>query len=689
MKIWSSLLLTLALVTAGFTQEIQTDSVTYLQEVILLEPERKSATGITQSARINAELLGENNPVDLAGPLNRVSGVYMMSGAINTNRITIRGVGARTPFGTDKLRLYYNDIPVTNGTGFSTIEAFDLEQLSEIEIIKGPKAIAYGTKLGGSILLGSGDASIERTVLSNKFTAGSYGLIKNSLVFSSSADSLDINLQYGHMDMEGFRENNRFDRDGLLLDAGYSINAKTRLNLLVNQINYRAEIPSSLGATAFAQDPRQAAFTWRQSQGFEQNRYTLTGLNLAYKFSDRLSTSTSVFYSYLDHYEPRPFNILDEFTNGFGFRTSLQGSMDWGNRPVEYSLGAELYKDEYHWATYENLYEENDGNGSLQGDRISDNREFRRQSNIYGSLLLPLFQNFYSQVGLNVNNTAYDFRDLFNSGESNKSARRDFKLIWMPSLSLEYRLAENTIFASLSRGFSNPSLEETLTPEGVINPDIKQESGLQYELGTSLALLSRRLRINLSLYRMDIRNLLVAERVGQDQFIGRNAGKTRHQGLEAEANYRLQLGTDISLEPYVSYSFSDHTFIRFVDEDNNYSGNPLTGVPRHRLQGGTQLKKGGFSWGLQYQYVDGIPLTDANTLYSDSFQLLGSSLGISHQLFKKMEMKINLGVDNIFDKRYARSVLINAVGFGGSEPRYFYPGPDRNFYGSLALAYIL
>ena len=52
-------------------------------------------------------------------------------------------------------------------------------------------------------------------------------------------------------------------------------------------------------------------------------------------------------------------------------------------------------------------------------------------------------------------------------------------------------------------------------------------------------------------------------------------------------------------------------------------------------------------------------------------------------------MGVNFGVNNVFDVIYARSVLINTQGFGGAEPRYYYPGDGRNFYGGLNLAYAL
>ena len=45
----------------------------------------------------------------------------------------------------------------------------------------------------------------------------------------------------------------------------------------------------------------------------------------------------------------------------------------------------------------------------------------------------------------------------------------------MPSLDLNYSLGRDSrIYLNISRGFTNPSLEESLAPDGVINPDISQ-----------------------------------------------------------------------------------------------------------------------------------------------------------------------------------------------------------------------
>lgn len=356
MKYYYLGLLMFCSVLACIGQEKEQDSVTYLEEVILYDPAGKPmATGITSSSIIGPEVFQNYSPVDLPASLNQISGVYVLSGALNTNRITIRGVGARTPFGTDKLRLYFNNIPVTDGTGFSTLEAFDLENLFTMEVIKGPKGSAFGANLGGTVLLQTKSPTQGSTSLNNSLTLGSYGLFKDNLGFSHQEGAFALELHYNHMDIDGYRDNSRFDRDAILLNASYDLSGISKLGLLVNHIDYTAQIPSSLSRTAFDDDPSQAAFTWAQAKGFEANRYTLVGLNHSLQLSGNLMNQTSLFYSYLDHYEPRPFNILDEFTNTYGFRTIFEGTYSSSVKPGEYSLGAELFKDEYHWGTYENL----------------------------------------------------------------------------------------------------------------------------------------------------------------------------------------------------------------------------------------------------------------------------------------------------------------------------------------------
>ena len=81
----------------------------------------------------------------LINSLNQVNGIYSHSAGYNTNRITIRGMGSRSPYSTNKIKAYLNNIPLSNGVGETTIEDFGIEILDQIEINKGPNSSIYGS----------------------------------------------------------------------------------------------------------------------------------------------------------------------------------------------------------------------------------------------------------------------------------------------------------------------------------------------------------------------------------------------------------------------------------------------------------------------------------------------------------------------------------------------------------------
>ncbi len=85
--------------------------------------------------------------------LNQIPGINAASGTLNTNRITIRGVGSRTPYGTNRIKAYYGNIPLTTGDGTTEIEDINASDIGNIEVFKGSKSALYGSGLGGVLAL--------------------------------------------------------------------------------------------------------------------------------------------------------------------------------------------------------------------------------------------------------------------------------------------------------------------------------------------------------------------------------------------------------------------------------------------------------------------------------------------------------------------------------------------------------
>jgi len=225
-------------------------------------------------------------------------------------------------------------------------------------------------------------------------------------------------------------------------------------------------------------------------------------------------------------------------------------------------------------------------------------------------------------------------------------------------------------------------LEETLTPDGQINPEIAPETGWNLEAGWRGYLVPRKLWLDATIYRMWISDLLVARRVGNDQFVGVNAGSTLHDGIELALNYRPVHRLII----WGSYAGQRYTFTDFIDDQDDYSGNQVTGVPVHQVSAGLEVTLfDGLGLIFTNQYVSEIPLRDDNSIYSEEYFLTNVRLNFM-KVYKGFSGTLYGGVNNLADVSYASQVLINAGSFGGNQPRYYYPGNPRSWYVGLQVS---
>ena len=240
--------------------------------------------------------------------LNTVPGVLMHSGAYNTNRITIRGIGSRNLFGTAKIKAYLNDIPLTNGVGETSLEDIDLSLIEDIQVVKGPTSSLYGAGLGGMIHLNTRSNQDQPSQLSIETAFGKYGL-------QSSVVSTDIRIKgdhrilgnYNTTESEGYRNNNNYKRKGFALIGEHKVSNKVRLSWIANYVDLLGQIPSSLNLEDYTNDPTKAAFTWQQVNGFEDYTKFIAGISAAIQTSDKSIWKVSLFTNSFDSYESRPF----------------------------------------------------------------------------------------------------------------------------------------------------------------------------------------------------------------------------------------------------------------------------------------------------------------------------------------------------------------------------------------------
>ncbi|MDP5157100.1 MAG: TonB-dependent receptor [Flaviramulus sp.] len=642
---------------------------------------------------VSSEDIQRSNNTDFAPILNRTPGVFMQSGALNTNRITIRGIGSRNLFGTSKIRAYFKDIPLTNGSGETTIEDFELASISRLEIIKGAASSIYGAGLGGTINLIPQNAYLNDSNFNGEISMGSFGLIKGILNVNHGNSENSFRAVYSNTESDGFRENNNYKRQTFTLTSNHFLSKKDELSFIVSYVDLKAFIPSSINENTYLNSPKSAAFTWKQAQGFEDSKRGVFGLSWQHNFNNNLKQNTSIFTSFRDAYEPRPFDILKENTLALGLRTRLIGNTNLFGRNLNWTLGGELFKDTYKYSTFENLYEDfPNGTGSVSGQRLSNFIENRNYYNLFFETNFEFSEKTTLTTGLNLNETGYKLNDKFHvtSENPNQSGSFKFKNILSPKIGISHLFNKNiSIYGSVSHGFSPISLNETLLPDGQINANLKPETGWNFEAGSRGEFFSNKLQYNFAFYRLNIKNLLVSRRTAEDAFIGINAGKTQHDGLELALNYYWLQNKKITISSFINYTLNKFIFKEFIDNTNNFSGNDLTGVPSDIFNAGIDFETSFSLYGnINYQYVGSFPITDSNSLFTEDYQLTNLKVGYKTNLSKYLKMNIFLGINNIFNEKYASQILINATSFGSSAPRYYYPGNPSNYFTGFNLNYL-
>ncbi len=678
-----------------FAQEHESKNIDSIQKLILKEVVisplhiNKSALNTPASIGILSQKdLLQNNTTDISTVINTIPGVYMQSSNITTNRITIRGIGARTTYGTNKIRAFYGSIPLTSGNSETIIDDIDIENIGQIEIIKGPLSSVYGAGLGGAILVSPLLSKHKGQSASINTVHGSFGLLKNTINYSLNKEKASINISYNKLKSDGWRENSTYNREGITIGGQLFKKQNSQLTYFSNYTYLKAFIPSSINKETYEKSPQSGAVTWVAAKGYKEYKSTLGGLAYDFKINDAITNSTSVFVNYKDSNEPRPFDVLRQYTFATGARTQFSGTFKIKKTITHFISGIEYFTDNYTGNTFENLYKQNNGLGSLEGNQLTETEQKRNFYNIFSQIRTALTKKLEVQGGVNYNKSQFDLNNNDNTIYS--SQKYSYEGIFSPQLSFLYKPRElHTLYVSASSGFSLPSTEETLDSNGTINPDIKPETGYNFEVGGKFYFFSKKLYAEFALYQMEIKNLLVAKRVGDDQYVGINAGKSLHQGIEIALKNNWKINTFLLLDSFVSASLGNYEFKEFVDNGNDFTGNKLTGVAANKVNAGLTLNTSlGIYLSADFQFVDEIPMNDANSAYSDAYKITNLKTGYTFEILPNLNTQFTVGVNNVANEKYASLILPNATAFGKATPRYYYPGLPINYYGSVSLHYL-
>lgn len=642
-----------------------------------------AAVSVISTADIN-----KTDGISFAPILNKIPGVIMQQGTANTNRISIRGIGSRSQYATNRIKAYFDGIPITSAEGETVIEDIDLAAIEKIEIIKGPNSSSFGSGMGGVIHLFSKETPTLESYAKYNTTYGSYGLLQSRIAAGHSTEKTSLFTSYSDLESREFRANSAYNRKNFNLFAKQKMATKGTLSFVGIYTKLKAYLPSSLSEKDFINNPERAATTWAAAQGNKSYDKFLMGIGYDHQFSEKWSLNSSVFSIFKDSYEARPFDILAEKTNNLGLRLNLNYKDNLFSMPIELSFGTEIATEKYHNSLYKNLYLSQAGQGSLEGDKFSSNEQNRNYANYFIQMEFWISKNLHVESGLALNTTKYSLKDVFTSNSMAQDYA--FGILVSPRIGLSYKVGnQKNIYTSISKGFSVPTVAETLTPTGQINSELKPEIGWNYEIGFKGNWLSNKLYTELALFSAQIENLLVARRTAEDQYVGINAGSSSHLGVEFLVNYNLLNSPNLKINPYISGVLNHFRFKDFVDGDFDYSGNSLTNVPKNQVNFGLDINtKKGWRINTSFRTVGKMPINDANSLYTDAYALLDIKTTYAFRILEYLKTELTAGINNALNEKYAASIVPNALGFGTAPARYYYPGNPVNYYGGFSVSWL-
>ncbi|NCI47095.1 TonB-dependent receptor [Sediminibacterium soli] len=608
--------------------------------------------------------------------INTVAGVRMEERSPASYRLSFRGSLLRSPFGVRNIKVYWNNLPLTDGGGNTYLNLIDISQVGAMELLKGPAASVYGAGTGGALLLKSELPYTGQTT--NRFrigiTGGAYGLFSQQAGWDHVSGSFTSSLTQLHQQSDGYRDQSATRKDALRWQGGWQWR-KSRLNYLVFYSDLYYQTPGGITLAQMQANPKTARQPVGVLPGAVQqkaaiyNKTLFAGLSHQSAIGDHwmlrsflMASQTRFANPFITNYEKRKENNI-----GMGLGISYTA------KNIQWQNGAE-------WL-YNRSAIDNYGNRSGVADMVQyQDKVFASQWFVYSQWqFTPGRWNI--TAGASLNNQSYRYSRLTDPMAFYQTKR--ISAVVTPRVAVSYRLnSDVTLYAMAAKGFSPPTLAEFRPSDGRFHGDLNAEYGWNYEAGIKGYRIRQRLQFDLAIYYFRLRNAIVRrnDSTGAEFFV--NAGGTVQKGLEAMLKYDVfQNGAGFvrDLDIWSSYAWQDYRFDDYRQGSAVFSGNAVTGVPRHNWVTGADIRFAkGWYLQLSFNLTSKLPLTDAGDVYAEASHLLQGKLGYR----TPRHWHFFAGMDNILNEVYSLGNDINAAG-----RRFYNPAPRRNLFAGILLQF--
>ncbi len=661
-------------------QQPVNDSSTLSEVVIHAFEQNRTISCGTIIKTINNNNADRFNKTSLVSGFNSIAGVRMEERSPASYRINIRGSSLRSPFGVRNVKVYWNDIPVTDPGGNTYFNQFAFNNFSYLEIVKGPAGSMYGAGTGGLILMHSfGNSWAPELKL--EYITGSYDLqnILTSVGFGEK-DNRGL-ISYAHNESNGYRDNSKSKRDNFSYTSQFKISEKQQLSASILYTNLFYQTPGGLTKTEFTADPKQArpaagglpSAAAAKAAIYQKN--FLAGINHQYRFTPAFKNTSSLYGAFAQIQNPTFRNYERRNEPSFGGRTSFVYEKKINIVKIQLVSGAELQKGFFNTQVSKNK------NGNPDTLQTNDDIRYDVYS-IFAQADFSLNDDWIFTAGASINKTKVGFGRL--NSYPVQQQNRVYKNEISPRIALQKKIIHNnTVFASISKGFSPPSIAELLPSTGVISTFLQAEEGINYELGGKFYLFKNKLRIEATGFYFKLNNALVTRKDSSNADYFVNAGNALQKGIELSADYtKVFDGRTIDYVTIRSaFTLSYFKYGDFKKGSTDFSGRYLPSVPKNSISilADIQFKKG-FYFNSTYYSAGKIFLDDANTVSAVAYHAAGCRIGWKQDKKTKFTTGLYTGVDNLLNESYSQGNDINAAA-----GRYYNAAAKRNYYVGVSL----
>lgn len=607
-------------------------------------------------------------------------------------QLSMRGFGARSTFGVRGIRLYVDGIPATMPDGQGQTSNIDLSSLDHVEVLTGPFSSLYGNSSGGTILTstkeGQGKDSIELSYSGGSHDKSRAGLVLQGGAKGANEPSYIISSSY--FDTDGYREHSGAEKVLNNAKLSWNLNDGSKINWVTNYVKIHADDPQGLTHDQWNANPKQQVPFLKQFNVRKDIEQTQTGVTWSKPINDKNELYAMAYLGnrQVTQYQSIPKSTQDASINHAGgvidFERNYSGAdFRWTGKELlpntTLSVGVALDAMDEDRKGFENF---NLVNGQpsygVKGNLRRDEDNTLWNIDPYLQASWQFLPTWRLDTGVRYSNVHYKSEDNYLSN-GDDSGKTDYDKV-LPSVALSWQiLPELMAYVSYAKGFETPTFTEmAYRPDGQsgFNFDLTASTSDTYETG--LKSQNQLGDFTLAVFQTKTKDDIVSAGNSNGRSTFRNADKTLREGVEFAWNKKLWR----DLIATASYSYLDATFDADIPALGNIaqisSGNAIPGIAKNQAYASLAWQPShGLYGGVDVQYMDKVYVNDTNSDAAPSYSVTSANVGYAWVMG---DWKVNsfARVDNLFDKKYVGSVIVN-----DGNSRYFEPADGRNWSAGL------